>query len=385
MTPSSLREMPTVTVLAWCLIASTGRVSSSIARVSAATRSSIERGRRADLAGRALVLPRPGASDSTSREQPGEPHRGARLEVAVVAAAAQPVEEPLGERRACSARNRRERPRRRRRRSPTSALDRPRAPRAAAAPRRRSPAPPRSRTGGRPSPTARSRAPGRPAAREIVGGRRESRRRRRRRSTIGVALWARKIATSLATSSAVRPGEPGGAHEDQRLRRQVDVLLVLGDVAGDRLVAELAELDPHLLGGDLVGPVADDRPVPLRRREPPGRVGDRRSRAASTVAHRVGQLAQRRRAARGGAASIADAGRLGDRARQQRAGGDLGVERLRRGHAHLDVAAVGRVQHAVGLVGEVAAAAVDDRRAPPRRGRAADRRCGWCRWSCRSG
>jgi hypothetical protein len=41
MTPSSLREMPTVTVLAWCLIVSTGRVSSSMARVSAAVRSSI--------------------------------------------------------------------------------------------------------------------------------------------------------------------------------------------------------------------------------------------------------------------------------------------------------------------------------------------------------
>jgi hypothetical protein len=40
-TPSSLRLMPTVTVFAWCLIASIGRVSSSIARVSAAVRSSI--------------------------------------------------------------------------------------------------------------------------------------------------------------------------------------------------------------------------------------------------------------------------------------------------------------------------------------------------------
>ena len=37
---SSLREMPTVTVLAWCLMASTGRVSSSIAAVSAAVVSS---------------------------------------------------------------------------------------------------------------------------------------------------------------------------------------------------------------------------------------------------------------------------------------------------------------------------------------------------------
>ena len=37
---SSVREMPTVTVLAWCLMASMGRVSSSMARVSAAVRSS---------------------------------------------------------------------------------------------------------------------------------------------------------------------------------------------------------------------------------------------------------------------------------------------------------------------------------------------------------
>ena len=112
--------------------------------------------------------------------------------------------------------------------------------------------------------------------------------------TIGVALWARKIATSLPTSSAVDAGEAGGAHEDQRLRRQVDVLLVLGDVAGDRLVAELAELDPHLLGGDLVGAVADDGPVALGRREPAGRVGDRRSRRASTVRIASGSVAQRR-------------------------------------------------------------------------------------------
>ncbi len=39
--PSSLREIPTVTVLAWCLMASMGRVNSSIPRVSAAVRSSI--------------------------------------------------------------------------------------------------------------------------------------------------------------------------------------------------------------------------------------------------------------------------------------------------------------------------------------------------------
>ena len=47
--------MPTVTVLAWCLIASTGRVSSSIALVSAAMRSCDDRARGADLAVLELV------------------------------------------------------------------------------------------------------------------------------------------------------------------------------------------------------------------------------------------------------------------------------------------------------------------------------------------
>ena len=64
-------------------------------------------------------------------------------------------------------------------------------------------------------------------------------------------------------------------------------------------------------------------------------------------------------------------------------GGDLRVERLGRRHAHLDVATVGRVQHAVGLVGEVAVATVDDGDDGGARARGRGRRCGWCRWSCR--
>ena len=99
MTPSSLREMPTVTVLAWCLIASTGRVSSSIARVSAAHEVVDERARRADLAGAEPGTPRPGGR----RARRAAARRGAvgraRLEVAVVACAAQPVVEALGGRR----------------------------------------------------------------------------------------------------------------------------------------------------------------------------------------------------------------------------------------------------------------------------------------------
>ena len=72
----------------------------------------------------------------------------------------------------------------------------------------------------------------------------------------------------------VRAGEAGGADQDQRLGREVDVLLVLGGVAGDRLVAELGELDPQLLGGDPVGAVADDGPVPPGRAPLVGGGGD---------------------------------------------------------------------------------------------------------------
>ena len=46
------------------------------------------------------------------------------------------------------------------------------------------------------------------------------------------------------------------------------MLLVLGGVARDRLVAELGELDPHLAGRDDVGPVADEGPVAARHRIP---------------------------------------------------------------------------------------------------------------------
>ena len=70
----------------------------------------------------------------------------------------------------------------------------------------------------------------------------------------------------LADVVGVGAGEPGRADEDQRLGREVDVLLVLGRVAGDRLVAELRELDPQLLRGDAVDAVADERPRPPVRR-----------------------------------------------------------------------------------------------------------------------
>ena len=95
MTPSSLREMPTVTVFAWCLMASTGRVSSSIARVRASTRSS-------SRAAGEPTLPVLAWYSSTGRsardvaQQAGQVHGRARLEVAVVAVVAQPVGVLLG-------------------------------------------------------------------------------------------------------------------------------------------------------------------------------------------------------------------------------------------------------------------------------------------------
>ena len=152
-----------------------------------------------------------------------------------------------------------------------------------------------------------------------------------------------------------RAGEAGGAHEDQGLRRQVDVLLVLGGVAGDRLVTELGELDPQLVGRDPVRAVADDRPIAPRRRPLLSDGTDLRA-AGQHLFHRVGQRAQRGQQL----AVDRSAHDLGDRRRQQEARRELRVQRLRRRHRHLDVATVGRVEHAVRLVDQVAVASVDD-------------------------
>ena len=157
-----------------------------------------------------------------------------------------------------------------------------------------------------------------------------------------------------------RAGEAGGAHEDQRLGRQVDVLLVLGDVAGDRLVAELRQLDPQLLRGDAVRAVADEGPVAARRRHLGGDAADvGRGARAPSPSRREGpgarRAARRGRRARGTTPTASAMATASRHARRH-----LGVERLGRRHRHLDVAPVGRVQHAVGLVGEVAVAPVDD-------------------------
>ena len=257
-----------------------------------------------------------------------------RLEVAVVGAAAQAVEEAAGERLELRAQVERSS------RSPSvrapPATDRPRwrrAPRAAGGPARRWPARPRSRTGGRPWPRARRPArvhdrhrdhlQGGGEALLAVGGDHD------RRGLVGPV--DRDL---LGHVVGGRAGEAGGAHEDERLGRQVDVLLVLGGVAGDRLVAELGQLDPHLGGGDAVRPVADDGPVALRRRQLLRGGGDLRpAREHLSIASGRSRSAASSRWVDGVAADD-----VGDGDGQQEAGGDLGVERLGRRDAHLDVA-----------------------------------------------
>ena len=147
-------------------------------------------------------------------------------------------------------------------------------------------------------------------------------------------------------------------HQDQRFGRKVDVLLVLRGVAGHRLVTELGELDSHLFGSDLVRSVADDRPVSLGRRQTAGRVRDDVT-SFERGAHRVGQGAERGEQLCP-AAGIAQAGGLRDRTGEERTRCDLGVEGLGGGNAHLYVTTVGCVHHAIGLVGEIRVAPVDD-------------------------
>ena len=155
-----------------------------------------------------------------------------------------------------------------------------------------------------------------------------------------------------------RTGQARGTDEDHRLGREIDVLLVLGAIAGDRLVTELAQLDAHLFGGDAIGTVADDGPVAARRRDGRRSHADLLAKCERAI-ERVGHRSQRFEQcdALGGVGTD----HVGDRSSEQEAGGDLRVERLRGGHAHLDVATIGRVEHAVGAVGEIAVATIDDR------------------------
>ena len=230
-----------------------------------------QRGRRTDLARLRLVLLHRSLGRHAA-QQPGQMDGRARLEVPVVAIAAQAVDVLLGVRADLAADPGQDRVRRR------LLADRTLDDLARLAERQR-----RAVDGERGL-----------VAEEVTGHRREHEPERRidrrhrdhrgrrvaRVAVVGDHDRRRLVGPEdrhlLAHVVGRAAGEPGRADDDQRLRRQVDVLLVLGDVAGDRLVAELAELDPHLLGRHLVRPVADHRPVALGGGEPAGGVGDRR-------------------------------------------------------------------------------------------------------------
>ena len=136
------------------------------------------------------------------------------------------------------------------------------------------------------------------------------------------------------------------------------MLLVLGDVTGDRLVTELRQLDPDLGGGDAVGPVADHGPVAPPRGQLPGGLPDALP-VLEDPGERVGQAPQRGQHGRP-LARVRRPELLGQGGGEQDPRGHLGVEGLGRGDAHLHVPPVGGVEDAVGLVGQVAAPTVDD-------------------------
>ena len=109
------------------------------------------------------------------------------------------------------------------------------------------------------------------------------------------------------------------------------------------------------------GAVADDRPVAPARCEPLRDARRSRRAASSTcsIASGSSRSASQQVVHPVGVGVAREL--VGDREREQEPGRDLRVERLGRRDAHLHVATVGRVEHAVGLVDEVAVAPVDDR------------------------
>ena len=160
----------------------------------------------------------------------------------------------------------------------------------------------------------------------------------------------------------VRTAQPRRADEDHRLGREVDVLLVFRDVAGDRLVAELGQLDPDLLRRHAVHTVADHRPRPAGQRVALRGEADRLA-APEQLDHRIRKIAQRRQAfvAVFPGRVVVETERGRDREREQEARRDLRIKGLGRRDAHLDVATIGGVKHTVGFVDEVAVAPVHDR------------------------
>ena len=151
---------------------------------------------------------------------------------------------------------------------------------------------------------------------------------------------------------------PRRADEDQRLRRQVDVLFVLHNVGRDGLVAQLAQLDPDLVGGGLVGTAADHRPRGFPDRQPIDGRPDLVLSFEDPPHHLRRPLQDGQFAVDGGVGQRAQ--KLGQAEGQDAARDNLGIKGLGRGHGHLDVPAVARVENAVGLRGDVRLTTVDD-------------------------
>ncbi len=150
-------------------------------------------------------------------------------------------------------------------------------------------------------------------------------------------------------------GEPRRAHEDERLGREVDVLLVLDRVDRDGLVAELGELDPYLRRRVVVRPRAHHGPVPSQERELRCRPDPRACRVedVSHATRQVRELAQE-------LDDIALSG-VGEGEGEDVTGHDGSVEGSRGSYVGRRATAIVDVEDPVAHPRDIRAPAVDDR------------------------
>ncbi len=136
------------------------------------------------------------------------------------------------------------------------------------------------------------------------------------------------------------------------------MLLVLHDIGGYGLVAQLAQLDPDLVGCNLVGPAAHDCPVFFPPDNIPGREPDGILLADHPLHERrylleLPQLLCDTAFSQG-------AEQFCHEERQDVARGYLRVKGLGRGDRHLYVATIARIEHPVDLAGDIGLSAVHD-------------------------
>ena len=136
------------------------------------------------------------------------------------------------------------------------------------------------------------------------------------------------------------------------------MFFVLNKVAGDGLVAELAELDSNLVGRGLVGPAAHRRPVGFADGVGEGRLLESLFHVEN-FSHLAGQGEELSNLF-GDEASVSLFGLGCDVKADEGTCHDLGVECLGGSDAHLDVASAAGVDHPVDFEGEVRVPSVDD-------------------------